>query len=47
MSLRFFDPRELPEALLEGLAWDSEGRRYETLPELYAYARGSQAQSAR
>jgi 15-cis-phytoene synthase len=35
---RFQIPRELPEALLEGLAWDAEGRRYETLPELYAYA---------
>ena len=35
---RFSIPRELPEALLEGLAWDAEGRRYETLPELYAYA---------
>jgi phytoene synthase len=35
---RFSIPRELPEALLEGLAWDVEGRRYETLPELYAYA---------
>jgi phytoene synthase len=35
---RFSIPRELPEALLEGLAWDTEGRRYETLPELYAYA---------
>jgi phytoene synthase len=35
---RFSIPRELPEALLEGLAWDSEGRRYETLPELMAYA---------
>ena len=23
---------QLPEALLEGLAWDAEGRRYETLP---------------
>ena len=34
----FSIPRELPEALLEGLAWDAEGRRYETLPELYAYA---------
>jgi 15-cis-phytoene synthase len=36
--VRFSIPRELPEALLEGLAWDCEGRRYETLPELYAYA---------
>jgi phytoene synthase len=35
---RFSIPRELPEALLEGLAWDAQGRRYETLPELYAYA---------
>jgi 15-cis-phytoene synthase len=34
----FSIPRELPEALLEGLAWDSEGRRYETLPDLMAYA---------
>ncbi|MES1161811.1 MAG: phytoene/squalene synthase family protein, partial [Rhizobacter sp.] len=35
---RFSIPREVPEALLEGLAWDVEGRRYETLAELYAYA---------
>jgi phytoene synthase len=35
---RFSIPRQLPEALLEGLAWDAQGRRYETLPELYAYA---------
>ncbi len=35
---RFSIPREVPGALLEGLAWDAEGRRYETLPELYAYA---------
>lgn len=35
---RFSIPREIPEALLEGLAWDAAGRRYETLPELYAYA---------
>jgi len=35
---RFSIPRELPEALLEGLAWDAEGRRYETLPDLYGYA---------
>ncbi|WP_439525735.1 15-cis-phytoene synthase [Roseovarius mucosus] len=31
-------PRALPEALLEGLAWDAEGRRYETLSELRAYS---------
>jgi 15-cis-phytoene synthase len=35
---RFSIPREIPEALLEGLAWDAEGRRYATLPDLYAYA---------
>ena len=34
----FSIPRELPEALLEGLSWDAEGRRYETLQDLYAYA---------
>jgi phytoene synthase len=28
----------LPEALLEGLAWDSEGRSYETIDELFDYA---------
>ncbi len=31
-------PIGLPDALLEGLAWDARGRRYETLDELYAYA---------
>lgn len=31
-------PRQLPEALLQGLAWDAEIRRYETLPDLVAYA---------
>lgn len=31
-------PRALPEALLEGLAWDAEGRRYATLSELRAYS---------
>lgn len=31
-------PRVLPEALLEGLDWDAQGRRYATLPELRAYA---------
>jgi len=35
---RYRIPRALPEALLEGLAWDAEGRRYATLPELRAYA---------
>jgi 15-cis-phytoene synthase len=31
-------PRELVEALLEGFAWDAEGRRYASLAELNAYA---------
>jgi phytoene synthase len=31
-------PRHLPDALLEGLAWDAEGRRYPTIESLYAYA---------
>ena len=35
---RFGLPRALPEALLEGLGWDAACRRYETLPELRAYA---------
>lgn len=35
---KFGIPRELPEALLEGLAWDAEVRRYETLQDLTAYA---------
>jgi phytoene synthase len=35
---RYSIPRALPEALLEGFAWDTEERRYETLEELEAYA---------
>lgn len=35
---RFVIPRTLPEALLEGLAWDAEGRRYEDIGELFEYA---------
>jgi hypothetical protein len=31
-------PRELLDALLEGFAWDAEGRRYETLEDLHDYA---------
>lgn len=31
-------PRALPEALLEGFAWDVEARRYEDLPALHGYA---------
>ncbi len=35
---RFAIPRAVPDALLEGFAWDAERRRYETLAELEAYA---------
>jgi len=35
---RYAIPRTVPEALLEGLAWDAEGRRYETLEGLHDYA---------
>jgi phytoene synthase len=35
---RFGIPRVAMDALLEGLEWDVEGRAYETLPELHAYA---------
>ena len=31
-------PRALPEALLEGMLWDADGRRYETLSEVRAYS---------
>ena len=31
-------PRALPEALLEGFAWDVEARRYNDLPSLIGYA---------
>ncbi len=35
---RFAIPRALPDALLEGFAWDAAGRRYESLGALRAYA---------
>jgi phytoene synthase len=31
-------PQEVPKALIEGLAWDADGRRYETIDDLAAYA---------
>jgi phytoene synthase len=34
----FAIPRALPEALLEGFAWDRAGRQYESLGDLAAYA---------
>ncbi len=38
MVARHAIPRALPAALLEGLAWDVAGRRYDDLPALRAYA---------
>jgi 15-cis-phytoene synthase len=38
VAWRFAIPRALPDALLEGFAWDSERRRYETLADLRGYA---------
>jgi phytoene synthase len=35
---RFAIPRALPDALLEGLSWDAQGRRFEDLADLQAYA---------
>ncbi|PPD44761.1 MAG: phytoene synthase [Methylocystis sp.] len=35
---RYAIPRTVPEALLEGLAWDAEGRRYDTIHALHDYA---------
>lgn len=36
--LRFAIPREIPQALLEGLDWDVNGRRYESFSDLMGYA---------
>jgi phytoene synthase len=38
VALRFAIPREIPEALIEGFAWDASGRRYHSLDDLHAYA---------
>lgn len=35
---RFDMPRALPDALLEGLAWDAMGKRCETVSDLFAYS---------
>ena len=37
MVTRFAMPKALPEALIDGLAWDTEGRRYQTLSDLKSY----------
>jgi 15-cis-phytoene synthase len=38
VASQFGIPRALPDALLEGFAWDAEGRRYAALADLNAYA---------
>jgi phytoene synthase len=38
IATRYGIPREVPDALIEGFAWDAEFRRYETLNDVYAYA---------
>ncbi len=35
---RFEIPRATPDALVEGMAWDAEGRAYETLGDVIAYS---------
>jgi 15-cis-phytoene synthase len=35
---RFAIPREVPDALIEGFAWDAEGRHYKTLSDVMDYA---------
>lgn len=35
---RFVMPRALPQALIEGFAWDADGRHYESLSDVTAYA---------
>jgi phytoene synthase len=34
---RFSIPPAIPEALIEGLEWDAQGRRFDTLSDLYSY----------
>lgn len=38
IATQFAIPREIPDALIDGFAWDAEFRRYETLSDVYAYA---------
>ncbi len=38
VARRYAIPRAIPEALIEGFAWDATGRRYETISDLTAYA---------
>ncbi len=38
IATQFAIPRDIPEALIEGFAWDADFRRYETIHDVYAYA---------
>jgi 15-cis-phytoene synthase len=38
VATHFDIPRTLPEALIEGFAWDAENRRYETFDDVAGYA---------
>ncbi len=38
VAARFAIPREIPEALIEGFAWDAAGRRYQSVDDLHGYA---------
>jgi phytoene synthase len=38
VARRYAIPRTIPEALLEGFEWDVDGRRYEDISDLRAYA---------
>ena len=38
VAARYAIPREIPEALVEGFAWDARGKRYERLSDLHGYA---------
>jgi 15-cis-phytoene synthase len=37
VAMRFAIPRIVPQALIEGFAWDAEGRHYETVSDVTAY----------
>jgi len=38
LALTYSIPRSLPDALIEGFAWDASGRRYKTASDVFAYS---------
>ena len=38
LALTYSIPRSLPDALIEGFAWDATGRRYQTASDVFAYS---------